>query len=157
MGLFCDSLINRHLTIEQTCQPILTTQFPITTNPMRFFGTEQECRRLPSEKRDRFISDRSRFHTLKEACGIERLAPERRGLSRAWARPTRGFRPFLLVLRGSGQAALYCAHRTSTFLSCAFCEQEGHLATPSHPSASERRGRGAAGGAGAKGRTLPFS
>ena len=23
-----------------------------------------------------------------------------------------------------------CAHRTSTFLSCAFCEQEGHLATP---------------------------
>lgn len=25
------------------------------------------------------MSDRSRFHTLKEACGIERLAPERRG------------------------------------------------------------------------------
>jgi hypothetical protein len=24
--------------------------------------------------------------------------------------------------------------RASTFLSCAFCEQEGHLATPSHPS-----------------------
>ena len=32
-----------------------------------------------SEKRDRSMSDRSRFHTLKEACGIERLAPERRG------------------------------------------------------------------------------
>ena len=29
------------------------------------------------------------------------------------------------------EAALYCAHRTSTFLSCAFCEQEGHLAAPS--------------------------
>ena len=28
------------------------------------------------------------------------------------------------------EAALYCAHRTSTFLSCAFCEQEGHLAAP---------------------------
>src|SRR6185369_16082521 len=26
--------------------------------------------------------------------------------------------------------ALYCGHRTSTFLSCAFCEQEGHLAAP---------------------------
>ena len=28
------------------------------------------------------------------------------------------------------EAALYCAHRTSTFLSCAFREQEGHLAAP---------------------------
>jgi hypothetical protein len=26
--------------------------------------------------------------------------------------------------RGSRQIVLYCAHRTSTFLSCAFCEQE---------------------------------
>jgi hypothetical protein len=25
------------------------------------------------------MSDQSRFHTFKEACGIERLAPERRG------------------------------------------------------------------------------
>jgi hypothetical protein len=32
-----------------------------------------------SKNRDRSMSDRSRFHTLKEACGIERLAPERRG------------------------------------------------------------------------------
>jgi hypothetical protein len=29
------------------------------------------------------------------------------------------------------EAAHYCAHRTCTFLSCAFCEQEGHLAAPS--------------------------
>jgi hypothetical protein len=29
------------------------------------------------------------------------------------------------------EAALYCAHRTSTVSSCAFCEQEGHLAAPS--------------------------
>jgi hypothetical protein len=37
--------------------------------------------------------------------------------------------PILLPhLRGVAEAALYCAHRTSTFLSCAFCEQEGHLA-----------------------------
>ena len=50
----------------------------IKADPMRCFGTEQECRRLSSEKRDRSMSDRSRFHTLKEACGIERLAPERR-------------------------------------------------------------------------------
>jgi hypothetical protein len=79
MGLFCDSLIDRHLTIEQTRQPIPTTQFPITTNPMRLLDTEQECRRLPSEKRDPSMGDRSRFHTLKKACSIERLAPERRG------------------------------------------------------------------------------
>ena len=33
-------------------------------------------------------------------------------------------------LKGVAKAALYCAHRTSTFLSCAFCEQEGHLVAP---------------------------
>ena len=32
-------------------------------------------------------------------------------------------------LRGVAEAALYSAHRTSTVSSCAFCEQEGHLAT----------------------------
>ena len=36
---------------------------------------------------------------------------------------------------GNSQIVLYCAHRTSTFLSCAFCEQEGHLpALSSHLS-----------------------
>ena len=34
------------------------------------------------------------------------------------------------LLKGVAEVALYCAHRTSTFLSCAFCEQEGHLAAP---------------------------
>ena len=34
-----------------------------------------------------------------------------------------------LTLKRVAKAALYCAHRTSTFLSCASCEQEGHLAT----------------------------
>ena len=40
------------------------------------------------------------------------------------------------ILGGVAEAALYCAHRTSTFSSCAFCEQEGHLAAPLpiHPS-----------------------
>src|SRR5882762_3461294 len=61
------------------------------------------------------------------------------------ARAQETFEPFLsqlhasnnllLILlvspRRSGQVALYCAHRTSTVLSCAFCEQEGHLAAPS--------------------------
>jgi hypothetical protein len=32
--------------------------------------------------------------------------------------------------KGVAEAALYCAHRTSTVSPCAFCEQEGHLATP---------------------------
>jgi hypothetical protein len=44
------------------------------------------------------------------------------------ARPTRAFRFHMPFLEGVAEAALYCAHRTSTFLSCAFCEQEGHLA-----------------------------
>ncbi len=35
-----------------------------------------------------------------------------------------------IARRGVAEAALYCAHRTSTFLWCAFCEQEGHLAAP---------------------------
>ena len=33
--------------------------------------------------------------------------------------------------KGVAEAALYCAHRTSTVSPCAFCEQEGRLATPS--------------------------
>ena len=40
----------------------------------------------------------------------------------------RAFRFFLPLLKGVAQAALYCAHRTSTVSSCAFCEQEGRLA-----------------------------
>jgi hypothetical protein len=46
-----------------------------------------------------------------------------------------------LSLRGVAEAALYCAHRTSTVSSCAFCEQEGHLAAPAiffqHPAKHE--------------------
>ena len=34
-----------------------------------------------------------------------------------------------LSLEGVAEAALYCAHRTSTVLPCAFCEHEGHLAS----------------------------
>ena len=36
-------------------------------------------------------------------------------------------------VKGVVEVALDCAHRTSTFLSCAFCEQEGHLTTPGLP------------------------
>jgi hypothetical protein len=43
--------------------------------------------------------------------------------------------------KGVTKAALYCAHRTSTVSSCAFCEQEGHLATP-FPSFRGRALRG---------------
>src|SRR5512144_2587627 len=38
---------------------------------------------------------------------------------------------YTFLLERVAEAALYCAHRTSTFLSCAFCEQKGHLAAPS--------------------------
>ena len=36
---------------------------------------------------------------------------------------------FIPFLEGVAKAALSCAHRTSTVSSCAFCEQEEHLAT----------------------------
>jgi hypothetical protein len=41
------------------------------------------------------------------------------------------------LFEGVAEAALYCAHRTSTVSPCAFCEQEGHLAAPS-PSLQAR-------------------
>ena len=47
------------------------------------------------------------------------------------AAQARAFRFSTPLWKGVAEAALYCAHRTSTFLSCAFCEQEGHLAAPS--------------------------
>jgi hypothetical protein len=40
-------------------------------------------------------------------------------------------------LEGVAEAALNCAHRTSTVSPCAFCEQGGHLAAP-YPSFSSR-------------------
>jgi hypothetical protein len=45
----------------------------------------------------------------------------------------RAFRFSIPLFQGRSQVVLDCAHRTSTFLSCAFCEQKGHLATPSPP------------------------
>jgi hypothetical protein len=36
----------------------------------------------------------------------------------------------LYLSKGVAEAALFCAHRTSTVSSCAFCEQGGHLAAP---------------------------
>jgi hypothetical protein len=45
-------------------------------------------------------------------------------------RPARPFQFSLPLFRGVAEAALYCAHRTSTVSSCAFCEQKGHLAAP---------------------------
>ena len=43
----------------------------------------------------------------------------------------RAFRFLIPFLEEAAEAALYCAHRTSTVSPCAFCEQEGHLAAPS--------------------------
>ena len=49
----------------------------------------------------------------------------------------RAFKSSSPLVKGVAEAALYCAHRTSTVSPCAFCEQEGHLAAPS-PSFSGR-------------------
>ena len=61
----------------------------------------------------------------------------RRG-SAAWlilycARRTSSVQISIPLLGGVAKAALYCAHRTSTVSSCAFCEQEGHLAASLSP------------------------
>src|SRR6267143_1618130 len=37
----------------------------------------------------------------------------------------RAFRFSPLCIQGGGQTVLHCAHRTSTVLSCAFCEHKG--------------------------------
>ena len=43
----------------------------------------------------------------------------------AQARPFFSCHSSYTLTQGSGQIILYCAHRTSTVSSCAFCEQEG--------------------------------
>ena len=43
----------------------------------------------------------------------------------------RAFQFSSFPVKGVAEAALDCAHRTSTASSCAFCEQGGHLAAPS--------------------------
>ena len=57
------------------------------------------------------------------SCGGSNESPAAR-----WVRPFQFSPP---LFRGVAEAALYCAHRTSTVSSCVFCEQEGHLAAPS--------------------------
>ena len=52
--------------------------------------------------------------------------------------PKRGPSDSPTYFRGVAKAALYCAHRTSTASPCAFCEQEGYLAAPLHPSQAAR-------------------
>ena len=57
--------------------------------------------------------------------------PPNPGAPRRAFSPARPFKFSLPLFRGVAEAALYCVHRTSTVSSCAFCEQEGHLAAPS--------------------------
>ena len=52
------------------------------------------------------------------------------GTPRRAISPGEGLQPTSPIGKGVTKAALYCAHRTSTVSSCAFCEQGGHLATP---------------------------
>jgi len=77
------------------------------------------------------MSDLSRFHTLKEACGIERLAPERLGCSLTCARPTDNGPSKLahLFFQEVAWLILYCARRTRPFRGRAFREQEDDQAT----------------------------
>ena len=73
----------------------------------------------------------SNLRMLKKARLLTRPTPARRDAPfRAQGRRHTSSDSFPPLLRGVAKAALYCAHRTSTFLSCAFCEQEGHLAAP---------------------------
>ena len=63
------------------------------------------------------------------------------GISRHAKMLSQGLLSSSLLVKGVAEAALYCAHRTSTFLSCAFGEQEGHLATPSLSSVPHPAGQ----------------
>ena len=85
-----------------------------------------------SEKQDRSISGWSRFQTLSQkACGIERLAPERRVLSDTCAHPLDNGPSKLahLFFQEVPWLILYCARRTRSFLGRAFREQEDDQAT----------------------------
>jgi hypothetical protein len=42
-----------------------------------------------------------------------------------WLAPFMSFHASIFPSLGSGRTVLHCAHRTSTFRACAFCEQEG--------------------------------
>ncbi len=88
------------------------------------------------------LSKLARFSLQKVACLISHCAqlshPPTRWHAETCHYPMRGPSDFLhFALRGVAEAALYCAHRTSTVSSCAFCEQEGHLAAP-FPSQAAR-------------------
>ena len=51
------------------------------------------------------------------------------GTPRRAISPSEGLPILSTSLKGVAEAALCCAHRTCTVSPCAFCEQEGHLAT----------------------------
>jgi hypothetical protein len=70
--------------------------------------------------------------------------PPTTGTPRRASIPSEALPILCIFFWGAAKAALYCAHRTSTFLSCAFCEQEGHLAAPILLRARVARARGAA-------------
>ena len=53
--------------------------------------------------------------------------------------PRRGSSDFIhFALKGSRQTVLYCAHRTSTVSSCAFCEHKGWSGCSLRPSEASR-------------------
>lgn len=64
------------MVVNQTSADSITGFFP---NGNRSPTVCSQCAILP-ENRNRPLNDRPRFHTLKEVCGMERLAPERQVL-----------------------------------------------------------------------------
>jgi hypothetical protein len=84
---------------------------------MRFPFLKRQDRAMLHLQRDRPRSNRSRFHTLKEACVIERLVPERLGQSLTCARPMDNGPSELarLFFQEVAWLILYCARRTRPF------------------------------------------
>jgi len=68
---------------------------------------------------------RCRLHPRYPPIALQSIS---RDVPFAW---TRAFQFSLLLSKGVAKVTLYCAHRTSTVSSCAFCGQGGHLAAPS--------------------------
>ena len=104
---------------------------PVYERPVPFPYSQEVCdiKRLAAERRDDPLRERVQWTMVPPACSF--VFPGG-GLVDPLLRVSNETLPTFLhfSLEGVAEAALYCAHRTSTFLSCAFCEQGGHLAAP---------------------------
>jgi len=109
---------------------------------MKSFEGSEPCGFIDRGKAYTLVSYRARMlsppYSLTRAAGLTPYVraffhpPPTPGAPRRALYPWQGpSNSLYFFLEGVAEAALYCAHRTSTVSPCAFCEQKGHLAAPS--------------------------